>query len=301
MTCTPQNAETSAVSYDDDPFQEQTHHALLFTLRNQDELNQRLSTDWIHMGWDLHRAAMAEAAECLGYLHWAWWKSDQYGKPPHQDKQQQLWMEIVDVFHFLMSIHLRDCYLEIEQQAQAAEPAWDARATARGDIARGYMAAFNTVRPVADGNPLDIAAAAEDLIHVLYHDRANFDSNRSILARFANLCHLAGLSIERLLVYYAGKRALNVFRWNNAYSATGTAHYTKHWLVALGDRGVKEVEDNQVLLGLLEGYMAVTPRSDQLEACSSGELHTLIYGGLTAQWDVHLALTREASPPPCNL
>lgn len=285
----------------EDPYQEQTQHALLQALQNQDELNQRLSPDWIHMGWDLHRAAMAEAAECLGYLNWAWWKSDKYGTAPAPAQRQQLWMEIVDVFHFLMSIHLRELYLIADDPATRNPSKMDARAVARGVLAQNYLEQFATTEvPTLAGNRAGhIAQAAEGLIHALYRQREGYTHDQKIcVTRFVALCQAAGLSLERLLVYYAGKRALNMFRWNNAYSATGTAHYAKRWLLPTATGGVATVEDNQVLLKLLDGYMDTAPRSDILEACSSGELHTLIYDGLLAQWDVHQSLTHQASPPP---
>ncbi len=66
----------------------------------QDEMNSRVDADWLQRGREWYRAIWIECAELMDhYGGWKWWKSST------QDREQVL-LEIVDIWHFGLSIRI---------------------------------------------------------------------------------------------------------------------------------------------------------------------------------------------------
>lgn len=67
-------------------------------LGHQQELNSIINPNWMHAGYNWHRAIWVECAELMDTLDWKWWKA----APPINLKQQQL--EVADIWHFVLSL-----------------------------------------------------------------------------------------------------------------------------------------------------------------------------------------------------
>ena len=65
-------------------------------LELQDRMNSKVQDNWIAARFPYLRAVVIEGAEAIEHHGWKWWKK--------QDKElQQLQMEVVDIWHFLLS------------------------------------------------------------------------------------------------------------------------------------------------------------------------------------------------------
>ena len=70
-------------------------------LEMQDAMNSRVDPDWLERGRAWHRAIWIECAELMDhYGGWKWWKSSV------RDTEQAM-LEIVDIWHFGLSIRIR--------------------------------------------------------------------------------------------------------------------------------------------------------------------------------------------------
>jgi len=69
---------------------------LVSMLTLQDDVNRLIDPCWRASGNPFLRAAMMEAAEALDHHGWKWWKKHSIDLP-------QLQLELVDIWHFLLS------------------------------------------------------------------------------------------------------------------------------------------------------------------------------------------------------
>lgn len=159
-------------------------------LRLQDETNRRLAEDWKQRDWSFRLAAKVEAAELADHLSYKWWKLKKPDMP-------QARMEVVDIWHFVMSAILRDA-------PNIAAPSFIA----------------DTFRQV--GNKVGTKQTPEEAVLFFMAAEGPYE----MLEAFVVLCDAVGLSFLDLYFQYVGKAALNRFRWNNGY-ADGT--YVKIW------------------------------------------------------------------------
>lgn len=80
--------------------------------KKQMEMNSVVNPKWLSAGYDWQRAIMMEAAEAVGHCGWKWWKKE-------VPDMAQLHIELVDIWHFLMSHALEvNQHLTSEQVAQ---------------------------------------------------------------------------------------------------------------------------------------------------------------------------------------
>lgn len=213
----------------------------------QHTLNSQLSCEYPRMGWSFLRAAWLEAAEALETLNWKWWKGGRFGQEPTPEQKKVLWMELVDVFHFLLAHFLTLAYenafrtraprdtisgTSLQSSASALAQAFSTRYT-RATPEPGDLEPFNWVEP--------LATAIEQFINAAIGSA----SHEGLSGRFATMCAYADLSAEQLLSYYSAKQVLNEFRWEHGYRE-GT--YMKAWR---GEDG-KDRDDTDVLLAILD-------------------------------------------------
>ena len=159
-------------------------------LRLQDETNRRLAEDWTQRDWHFRLAAKVEAAELADHLSYKWWKLKKPDMP-------QARMEVVDIWHFVMSAILRDA-------PNIAAPSFIA----------------DTFRQV--GSKVGTKQTPEEAVLFFMAAEGPYE----MLEAFVVLCDAVGLSFLDLYFQYVGKAALNRFRWNNGY-ADDT--YVKIW------------------------------------------------------------------------
>lgn len=178
----------------------------------QDRLNKHLNPEWMDVGYDWSLAVVSECAELADQIGWKWWKHHLQAPLP------QTQLEVVDIWHFLLSAYLENDRIEDVAERLLAEP--DLRA-APGPIDGRY--ALRRTKVLAGTAALYGAGTLRTL------------------PEFCSLMRSVRLSFDELYALYMAKAMLNLFRWDNGYRE-GT--YQKQW----GD-----VEDNVYLESILHG------------------------------------------------
>lgn len=161
-----------------------------YMMKIQDESNSRLNPDWKSEGWDFKTAIKVEAAEAADHLGYKWWKQ---GEPD----LAQARMEVIDIWHFLLSWLARDAGLRTNLLTQSVLYAFEYGYNGRDD-----WTAMESVNGLLDSNDLE--------------DTCVF---------FGLLAKSLGISEDTLQKLYIGKAALNRFRWQNGYGTD----YVKIW------------------------------------------------------------------------
>ncbi|PCK03540.1 MAG: dUTP diphosphatase [Alteromonadaceae bacterium] len=180
---------------------------VLDMLQLQDAINTKVHPQWREQNYAWYRAVWVECAELMDHYGWKWWKH----QAPDMD---QVILELVDIWHFGLSIHLiesQDLDLIAQQVVEQLESA-----------------------VVQEGDFKDLL---EDFAGETIRSKG-FD-----IGRFALLMAAVDLSFEGLYQNYIGKNVLNRFRQDHGYKA-GT--YQKVW-------GAKEDNEHlSMLLGSLD-------------------------------------------------
>ena len=157
-------------------------------LRLQDDMNTRIHPDWRRQGNAWYRAIWVESAEMLDHYGWKWWKK-------HTPDLEQVRLELVDIWHFGLSILL--------EEGVPAE-----------DVTRRLAAGLEV------GGDSDFRTDLESFVAQTLHSRG-FD-----LAGFARLMQGVQLSAAELFHRYVGKNVLNFFRQDHGYQ---DGSYRKVW------------------------------------------------------------------------
>jgi dimeric dUTPase (all-alpha-NTP-PPase superfamily) len=156
----------------------------------QDEMNSRVDADWIARDREWYRAIWIECAELMDhYGGWKWWKAS------HRDDEQVM-LEIVDIWHFGLSIRIRPD--------------------------RNHAAAAQTI---ADAW-LQPARSQGFLVDVETLARAALDRHDVLVEVIPTLLAGIGRDFDDLYRAYVGKNVLNFFRQDHGYR-DGT--YRKTW------------------------------------------------------------------------
>ncbi len=155
----------------------------------QDAMNSKINTDWREAGNEWYRAIWIECAEMLDHYGWKWWKHQ-------QADMDQVILEIVDIWHFILSDLLENTS---DQDALAAE-----------------LAEQFSEQPSA----ADIKLAIESLAS------KTLMSKSAEVSAFIELMAAVSLTADDLYRGYIGKNVLNFFRQDHGYK-DGT--YQKVW------------------------------------------------------------------------
>ncbi|WOH37143.1 dUTP diphosphatase [Thalassotalea fonticola] len=155
----------------------------------QDAMNTRVSDSWRADNYEWYRAIWVECAEMLDHHGWKWWKHQECDVP-------QVQLELVDIFHFGLSLRLmKESNVDIIAEQLAAELQQSVEHT-------------------------DFKLALEDLAAAAVSNK-DFDG-KSFTACMA----LMDMDLNELFRQYVGKNTLNFFRQDYGYK-TGT--YIKIW------------------------------------------------------------------------
>lgn len=200
--------------------------ALTKMLRLQDRLNSVIDPTWLTAQYPWHRAIMVEAVEALDHYGWKWWKA-----PPVADVGQ-IKLELVDIWHFALSLTLDRNSGEIELTASMLDDFFSKLADAPDCFGDVSMLSITELFDLLAGT-----AGAQQMINC---------------SAFAELMQRFDLTWEELYRIYIGKNVLNLFRQANGYK---DRTYIKDWLGQ---------EDNAVLEGLMVASPDATP--EELEA-----------------------------------
>lgn len=196
--------------------------ATMLTL--QSSMNAKVDPNWVTARYPYLRAVAIEGAEAIEHHGWKWWKK--------QDKDlAQLQMELVDIWHFILSeILLRN------GQSQAAPLNHLLNALKQTNNQQHIK--FDNATYIL--KKLDLITKLELLIAISI-------ARRIELAVFESIMHDCKLSWTELFCQYVGKNVLNMFRQDNGYK-NGT--YQKIWAGR---------EDNEHLVKILESLDSNIP------------------------------------------
>lgn len=172
----------------------------------QDKLNQKIHPKWElqHFNWWL--ATKMELAELIDSTNWKWWKGGTYGKELSKEQVDNIKVELVDVFHFLLSD-----YLQTEatgHKRPASYEIWYENAADSLQLNWHYLVPM--VPPSSNWATNALSAT----------------SNSDVLAFMEVLMGEIQFDWEDLTNLYWGKVALNKLRQDNGYNE-GT--YNKVW------------------------------------------------------------------------
>ena len=155
----------------------------------QDEMNTKVHPRWNEQGFHWYRAIWTECAELMEHYGWKWWKKQ-------APDLEQVKLEIIDIWHFGMSILLLS-------------------GKSISELSEEIAADLET--PRADGGFREaVENFAGDTILT-----KSFNT-----ARFAEVMKAAEMSFDDLYIGYVGKNVLNFFRQDHGYK-DGT--YVKQW------------------------------------------------------------------------
>ncbi len=191
----------------------------------QAAMNYRVDPNWTYARYPYLRAVVVEAAEAIEHHGWKWWKQQ------HRDLGQ-LQMELVDIWHFLLSeILLRNGGMK----------------TRRGSISRRPMSA-RARREGCNSTAKSILSEELELLDLLQALIGTAAAGRVELGLFAEIMSGCELDWPELYKQYVSKNVLNFFRQDHGYQE-GT--YRKIW---------NGREDNEVLVEVMATLDAEDPR-----------------------------------------
>ena len=154
----------------------------------QNKINEKVHPHWSEQNFEWYRAIWVECAELLDHYGWKWWKKQ-------SPNQAQIELELVDIWHFGLSILLSNYDIE-KSISLISEGMIDQRGSGK------------------------FRENLEDFTSNTLQTRS-FD-----LKRFNQVMNDVGLTFEKLYVGYISKNVLNSFRQDKGYQA-GT--YIKDW------------------------------------------------------------------------
>ena len=155
----------------------------------QDAMNLKISETWRANNYEWYRAIWVECAEMLDHHGWKWWK--------HQEIDiAQVQLELVDIFHFGLSLRL----MTGESVETISEQLAD-ELTYQSDES-------------------DFKIALEQLAGDAVVNKG-FDAKA-----FADCMRLMQMDLDELFRQYVGKNTLNFFRQDHGYK---TGSYIKVW------------------------------------------------------------------------
>ncbi len=174
-------------------------------LTMQNAMNSRVSETWRSNNYEWYRAIWVECAEMLDHHGWKWWK--------HQEIDvAQVQLELVDIFHFGLSLRLMANENIDEVASTLAQELTDS---------------------LANTTEQDFKIALENLAASAVSDKA-FNA-----IALADCMRLMNMDLNELFRQYVGKNTLNFFRQDHGYK---DGSYIKIW---------HGEEDNEVLANLV--------------------------------------------------
>lgn len=185
---------------------------LVTMLELQDKLNLVVNPDWLNAGYPWHRAILVETVEALNHYGWKWWKKQ-------EPNLAQARMELVDVWHFMLSMALENANGDSEKAAATIESIFY---TPEKPTDKGTLTLFDLLAGYAAEGKICVPA-------------------------FVHLMQELSLSWDDLYDLYIGKNVLNVFRQDHGYRA---GSYRKSW---------DGLEDNEVLAQIMHDAPDATP------------------------------------------
>ncbi len=180
----------------------------------QAQMNAKVNPEWLTAGYRFLLAVVIESAEAIEHHGWKWWKAQ-------QKDVAQLQMELIDIWHFILSAILVKHDGDINKSTNYVMEYLSS--TDRHVVFDGKVYAIDR---------LETVAKLELLIGLSVARRISLPLFEALLAD-------CDMTWDDLHSQYVGKNVLNFFRQDHGYKE-GT--YQKHW----GGR-----EDNEHLVEIL--------------------------------------------------
>lgn len=181
----------------------------------QSKMNAKVNPQWAKASYPYLRAVVVEGAEAMEHHGWKWWKK--------QDcDQEQLQMELVDIWHFMLS--------HILLEFQDDEP----------------QALLSLMRQCKGANKIDFDGKTYhfgtlDTLQKLELSIGLACARRISVPLFETLMADCKMDWNDLFCQYVGKNVLNFFRQDNGYKE---GNYRKIW---------NGREDNEHLVEVMSG------------------------------------------------
>lgn len=178
---------------------------------------------------DWRRCIYLEAAELVESYPWKHWKNID-ATPDYENIK----IEIVDIWHFVMSEALR--LYKVENKGNIEDIA----------TAITKMEGFNDFLDSQKSeqlNPYDEIALVEEMIRILFCD----DNIDALTISFLTMASKLNLKLPELYTLYVGKNILNKFRQSHGYKE---GSYIKEW---------HGKEDNVIMQEILADQSDITP------------------------------------------
>lgn len=191
-----------------------TREQLAEQFKLQDELNALINPEWITAHYKWTRAMVVEGVEMLEHIGWKWWKAQTLDL-------NQAQLELVDIWHFILSHDLARCDGEHDR---AIIKMLDAIRHPQDTVFVGYAPANLSHMDIQELVEAFVALAAGGVVSI---------------TAFQLLMEKLGMTWDDIHAKYMAKNVLNIFRQMHGYKE-GT--YIKTWMGK---------EDNEVLTGLI--------------------------------------------------
>lgn len=169
----------------------------------QQGMNARVDPQWIKARYPYLRAVAIEGAEAIEHHGWKWWKMQ-------KKDLAQLQMELIDIWHFILS----------EILLRSADTGTDPKQA----LHEALEAAIATDSVTLDG--VEHPYSALDLVRKLELLIAISVVRRIELSLFASIMSDCDLDWTELFRQYVGKNVLNMFRQDKGYKQ---GSYQKMW------------------------------------------------------------------------
>ncbi|MDO8271484.1 MAG: dUTP diphosphatase [Gammaproteobacteria bacterium] len=179
-----------------------SNHAQLM-LAMQSQMNSKICTDWVKEDFPYLRAVIIEGAEAIEHHGWKWWKRQQCDIA-------QLQMEIVDIWHFILSAILIKTKNDQNVAMQLLLSVNDKQLGSNQIEFDGNVYQLSS---------LNLLAKLELLIGVSVSRRIELDL-------FSALLKDCQMDWGILFRQYVGKNVLNFFRQDHGYK---DGSYHKEW------------------------------------------------------------------------
>ena len=209
-----------------------THNQIRTMLRLQDQINTKIDPHWMDYQHPYMRAVIVEAAEAMEHYGWKWWKN--------QNRDiAQVQMELVDIWHFILSEILLNTQGDIETAALLLD----------SDLSENQQV-FTLDNCEFHLDTMDFVEKLELMIGLAVLD----DFSVSLVNSLMVDCQF---SWNDMFTAYVGKNVLNMFRQDHGYK---DGSYIKIW---------HGREDNEYLTDILQ---SVNTDADNIEEILLGKL-----------------------------
>lgn len=214
---------------------------MLQMLQLQEELQHLIvGPNWREVGHPQWRAAYMEATEIVDHLGWKWWK--------HQETDvDQLHLELVDIFHFLMNQDIIEFKGDLES------------------LSNNYAHSF--ISTSVNNKKDDCIYYVENFI--AYCINLGFIKP----GLFFSMCKMFNLNFDRLYEVYMSKNLLNIFRQKNGYK---DGSYIKNWCI---ESNTPAYEDNVFLASLVIDWSQPTAAQFVMEQLRLHYEQVLMFNG----------------------